>query len=343
MGAAASAIVGSSVDALLVAGVMTANAVAGGVQRLRAEAAAAELFAEQDQLARRVVVPAVATTRPPAGGGPHAERTATVNAKSLRPGDVIDLAAPEVVPADARLLVAEDLEVDESFLTGESLPVDKQVEPVAVADPDRASMLFEGSTIVAGHARAIVVATGVGHRRAAGDLGDRRRRVGGRGAGPAARVDQQGAPADAGRRRGGHRFGSAAPRRRCGKRSPTASPSRWPPCPEGLPLVATLAQLAAAQRLSARGVLVRTPRTVEALGRVDTVCFDKTGTLTENRLRVVRGVPHGTGTDAAFPDVTDPQSAPVLRAAARSSHAAPRRGRPCARHRRGNPHRGEFG
>ncbi|NEC50157.1 HAD-IC family P-type ATPase, partial [Actinospica acidiphila] len=58
--------------------------------------------------------------------------------------------------------------------------------------------------------------------------------------------------------------------------------------PEGLPLVATVAQMAAARRLSRRGVLVRTPRTLEALGRVDTMCFDKTGTLTENRLRLVR-------------------------------------------------------
>src|SRR5271166_810332 len=133
VGAAASAIVGSNVDALLVAGVMTVNAMTGGVQRLRAEAAAAELFAEQDQLVRRVVVPAVASTRRRLEAAQHATRTATVSAKSLRPGDVIDLAAPEVVPADARILVAEDLEVDESFLTGESLPVDKQVEPVAVA------------------------------------------------------------------------------------------------------------------------------------------------------------------------------------------------------------------
>ncbi len=62
--------------------------------------------------------------------------------------------------------------------------------------------------------------------------------------------------------------------------------------PEGLPLVATLSQLAAAQRLTARGVLVRAPRApIEALGRVDTICFDKTGTLTENRLRVVCAVP----------------------------------------------------
>src|SRR6202012_5634856 len=143
-------------------GVMAVNALTGGAQRLRADAAAAELFAEQDQLARRVVVPTVATARRRLEAARNAERTVTVSATALRPGDVIDLAAPDVVPADARLLVAEDLEVDESLLTGESLPVDKQVDPVAAADTERASMLFEGSTIVAGHARAIVVATGVG-------------------------------------------------------------------------------------------------------------------------------------------------------------------------------------
>jgi H+-transporting ATPase len=56
--------------------------------------------------------------------------------------------------------------------------------------------------------------------------------------------------------------------------------------PEGMPLVATLAQQAAARRLTRAGVLVRSPRSVEALGRIDVVCFDKTGTLSENRLRV---------------------------------------------------------
>ncbi|MGB3896282.1 MAG: cation-translocating P-type ATPase, partial [Mycolicibacter sinensis] len=160
VGAAASAIFGSNIDALLVAGVMAANALVGGTQRLRAEAAIAELFAEQDALARRVVLPPVATTQRRLDTARNGRRTVTLRAKSLRPGDVIDLAASDVVPADARLLTAEDLEVDESLLTGESLPVDKQVDPVAVGDPERASMLFEGSTIVAGHARAIVVATG---------------------------------------------------------------------------------------------------------------------------------------------------------------------------------------
>src|SRR5271156_1747373 len=148
VGAAASAIVGSNVDALLVGGVMGVNALTGGAQRLRADAAAAELFAEQDALARRVVVPTVATSKRRLEAARTTERTVTVAASSLRPGDVIDLAAPDVVPADARLLVAEDLEVDESLLTGESLPVDKQVDPVGATDTERASMLFEGSTIV---------------------------------------------------------------------------------------------------------------------------------------------------------------------------------------------------
>jgi cation-transporting ATPase I len=56
--------------------------------------------------------------------------------------------------------------------------------------------------------------------------------------------------------------------------------------PEGLPLVATLAQLAAARKLSAKSVLIRNPHSVEAFARLDVVCFDKTGTLSENRLQV---------------------------------------------------------
>jgi cation-transporting P-type ATPase I len=64
--------------------------------------------------------------------------------------------------------------------------------------------------------------------------------------------------------------------------------------PEGLPVVSTIAQLAAAQRLSTRNAIVRAPRTVEALGRVDVLCFDKTGTLTEGNV-VLHGVSTGRG------------------------------------------------
>ncbi|MDP7723347.1 cation-translocating P-type ATPase [Mycobacterium sp. TY814] len=318
VGAAASAIVGSNVDALLVAGVMAVNAITGGVQRLRAEAAAAELFAEQDQLVRRVVVPAVATTRRRLEAAQHATRTATVSAKKLRPGDVIDLAAPEVVPADARILVADDLEVDESFLTGESLPVDKQVDPVAVNDPERASMLFEGSTIVAGRARAIVVATGVGTaaQRAISAVADIETS-----AGVQARLRELTSKVLPLTLAGGATVTGLSLLRRTSLRQAVADgvAIAVAAVPEGLPLVATLSQLAAAQRLTTRGVLVRSPRAIEALGRVDTVCFDKTGTLTENRLRVVRSVPTGIGPDGPFPEADDPQAVAVLRAAARAS------------------------
>ncbi|BBX75745.1 cation-translocating P-type ATPase [Mycobacterium shinjukuense] len=318
VGAAASAIVGSNIDALLVAGVMTVNAVTGGVQRLRAEAAAAELFAEQDQLVRRVVVPAVATTRRRLEAARHATRTVTVSAKSLRAGDVIDLAAPEVVPADARLLVAEDLEVDESFLTGESLPVDKQEEPVAVNDPDRASMLFEGSTIVAGHARAIVVATGVGtaaHRAISAVAHVEAS------AGVQARLRELTGKVLPLTLAGGAAVTGLALARRASLRQAVADgvAIAVAAVPEGLPLVATLSQLAAAQRLTEHGVLVRSPRTIEALGRVDTICFDKTGTLTENRLRVVCAVPGGSAAGDPLPPASDPGSIAVLRAAARAS------------------------
>jgi cation-transporting ATPase I len=318
VGAAASAIVGSNVDALLVAGVMTVNAITGGAQRLRAEAAAAELFAEQDQTVRRVVVPAVASTRRRLEAAQHATRTATVSAKSLRVGDVIDLAAPEVVPADARLLVADDLEVDESFLTGESLPVDKQVEPVAVNDPDRASMLFEGSTIVAGHARAIVVATGVGTaaQRAISAVADVETS-----AGVQARLRELTSKVLPMTLAGGAAVTGLALLRRASLRQAVADgvAIAVAAVPEGLPLVATLSQLSAAQRLTARGALVRAPRTIEALGRVDTVCFDKTGTLTENRLRVVCSVPSSARPEDPFPDADDPRSVTVLRDAARAT------------------------
>jgi len=67
--------------------------------------------------------------------------------------------------------------------------------------------------------------------------------------------------------------------------------------PEGLPLVATVAQSAAARRLSQKGVLTRAPRVLEALGRVDVICFDKTGTLTQGQLAVTRLAGHDCDLD----------------------------------------------
>ncbi|MEV6613927.1 cation-translocating P-type ATPase [Streptomyces sp. NPDC051051] len=299
VGSAASAILGSVVDALLVLGALDLNALVGGFQRLRAERALSGLVAGQQQKAR------VADD----GTAAH-----VVDAAELAPGHVIDLKADDVVPADARLLWEDGLEVDESALTGESLPVDKAVDPTPKAPvAERRCMVFEGTTVVAGHAQALVV-----------DTGDRTEAA--RAVSLAARVP----PAAGVQARLQEITRKAMPLTLAGGAAVTGlallrgTPIRRAvsggvavavaAVPEGLPLVATVAQLAAARRLSGRGLLVRTPRTLEALGRMDTVCFDKTGTLTENRLRLVRVA----GPDGTVHPLDDPAAAAPLRAAARA-------------------------
>ncbi|MFE5814004.1 HAD-IC family P-type ATPase [Streptomyces sp. NPDC056479] len=301
VGSAAEAILGSVLDALLVVGALDLNALVGGVQRMRAERALSGLLAKQKQKAR--------VTTEDRSAQPH-----VVDAVKLGPGDLIELRADDVVPADARLVWAEGLEVDESALTGESLAAAKGTDPTPdAAVPDRESMVFEGTTVVAGQAHAVVVETGERTESArAVALASRKP--------PSAGVQ--------GRLR--ELTDKALPWTLAGGAGVTAlSLLRGTPIrravsggvavavaavPEGLPLVATVAQLAAARRLSRRGVLVRAPRTLEALGRMDTVCFDKTGTLTENRLRLVR-LTEADGT-VRTPDESEADS--TLRTAARA-------------------------
>ncbi|MFJ9661420.1 HAD-IC family P-type ATPase [Streptomyces griseoflavus] len=298
-GAVASALLGSLVDALLVLGAMDINAVAGGLQRLRAERALARLAARQRPKARRQ------------DGG---DRTVTVDAARLRPGDRISLGAGDVVPADARLVQQDGLEVDESSLTGESLPVTKSLDPAPGAPVhQRTCMVFEGTTVVAGRAEALVVDTG--DRTEAGRAVALAARTPPP-AGVQARLQELTRKAlpvtfTGGALVTGLSLLRGSPVRRAVSGGVAVAVAA---VPEGLPLVATVAQMAAARRLSRRGVLVRTPRTLEALGRVDTVCFDKTGTLTENRLRLVR-VATADGTVLA-PGAAD--AVPVVRLAARA-------------------------
>ncbi|MGV9758413.1 HAD-IC family P-type ATPase [Streptomyces tricolor] len=304
VGSAASAILGSVMDALLVVGALDLNALVGGVQRLRAERALSGLVAEQKQKARLVPPEPEA----PAGGA------RTVEAGRLRPGDVIQLQADDVVPADARLLWQEGLEVDESALTGESLPVEKQTDATPhAAVADRRCMVFEGTTVVAGEARAVVVDTGDSTEAArAVHLAARTPPAGG----VQARLQELTRKALPLTLAGGAAVTGLALLRGTPIREAVSGGVAVgvAAVPEGLPLVATVAQLAAARRLSRGGVLVRTPRTLEALGRMDTICFDKTGTLTENRLRLVRT----SDADGTVHAVDDSGSEGTVRAAARA-------------------------
>jgi cation-transporting ATPase I len=306
-GAAASAVIGSPTDALLVGGVLAANALVSGAQRLRADRALEALLIGQRVTARRLPSPA----------DPGASQQ--VPADRLVPGDVIELRPGDVVPADGRVLAESGLEVDEASLTGESVAVPKQQRATPGAElADRACMVYEGTTVLAGTGRAVVVAVG-----ATTEAG-RALRLAGRSAGPVgmqARLEEltrRGLPITL---LGGAAVTGLGMLRGQSIRSAIASgvSVAVAAVPEGLPLVATVAQLSAARRLSEHGVLVRSARTVEALGRVDTVCFDKTGTLTEGRLRLVRVA----GLDDDWPLDARPAGRIVRAAALACPHPGP--------------------
>ncbi len=302
-GAGLSAAVGSAVDASLVGGVVGLSALLGAGQRIRTERSLATL------LSRSAVTARVR----------RGDAEQVVTAAELVPGDIITVEPGDAIPADCRLIEQVGLETDESSLTGESLPVAKTTGAVVAASvADRRSMLYEGTTVAAGRGLAVVVATGadteVGRGMALADgtppnsgvearLTSLTKKIIPLAAGSAVSV------AAAGLLRGVPLAESAA----------TAANLAVASVPEGLPFLASAAQLAAARRLAEHGALVRNPRTIEALGRVDVLCFDKTGTLTEGRLRLA-GV--GDGRHYAPADHLDRLLRPVLTAALRATPAA---------------------
>jgi len=262
-GAAVSAAVGSVLDAAMVGGVTVLNALIGGTVRYQAETAVRSL----DRGSQQEV-----TVR-------HGKRYEPLPAGSLVPGDVIVLSAGDSVPADCRLIEAVNLEVDESSLTGESLPVAKSATPsFSSLVSERTSMLYAETSVVAGRATAVVVAVGDDTEAAAGDF-------------------TQAAPVAVGAEARLRKLttlsvplaalsGAAVVGSGLLRGQPLQEPLAGAvnlavaAVPEGLPVVTTMSQLAAARRLSRRGALVRNPRALEALARADVLCTDKTGTLT---------------------------------------------------------------
>jgi cation-transporting ATPase I len=271
-GAGVSAVVGSITDAALIGTVLGVNALMSGVQRVGADRALRQLV---DLSAVRVRL-----RRPE-----QEQAEVRAAADELVPGDVIMLGAGDAVPADARLLVAKGLEVDESSLTGESQLVTKSARPsISKSVADRTSMLYEGTVIAAGDATAVVVATGdrteIG--RTAKLAGERRP------GGVESRLQSLTAitlPVALGAGAGLFLSDLMRGRPMAAALGPAVSLA-VAAVPEGLPFVATAAELATARRISRRGALVRNPSTIEALGRIDILCFDKTGTLTKGRLRL---------------------------------------------------------
>jgi cation-transporting ATPase I len=298
--------VGSVTDAALVAGVAGANATLGAVQRLHVEQAVQALEHDNRQ---HVWVRRDGEVR-------------VIGAAELVCGDVVLLDADRLVPADCRIVKATALEVDESALTGESLPVAKGEEPVLAASPaDRSSMLYAGTAIAAGTCEALVVAVGADTEAAAAGVGqsnstggvEARLRDLTRVSLPVSLIGGAGV-AFSGLLRGLPPAAAAQ----------TGVGLAVAAVPEGLPALATVAQLASARRLGHQGALVRNARAVEALGRVQVLCTDKTGTMTQGRieLALVSDGEHAVPLDEAGPR----QAAIVSAAVAASPRERP--GRP---------------
>ena len=275
-GAAASAAVGSPVDGGIIAAVSLLNTLVGGIQRFSAERSIVALSEVSNSWV--TVLSEGTVTR---------ERS-----DRLVEGDVIVLQAGDAVPGDARVLEAIALDVDESSLTGESDTVVKDPSPTySEALAERTSMIYEGTTIAAGNARAVVVTVGDATvaKAALAELAADTPAVG-----VEARLEElTSLTLPVAGAAGAAVLGLGLLRGRALSESVgSAVALAVAAVPEGLPVLATMAQLASARRLSRREALVRNPRAIEALGRVRVLCTDKTGTLTEGRIRL-RGVSDG--------------------------------------------------
>jgi calcium-translocating P-type ATPase len=265
-GAGLSLAMGATADVAIIGAVIFANAAVGAWQERQAGRAA-----------RALERMGAASARVLRDGNVH-----EVSAEEVVRGDVMLLGAGDRVVADARLLEADSLEADEAALTGESLPVVKEPD----AERPESRIVLEGSDVTVGSAQAVVVAVGertrLGATAAALAVEDTRESPLGE---RLDRLFRQGMPAVIG---GGVLVAVAGiawggpPLAQLAVGASVAVAA----VPEGLPLLAGVAEAAVARRLAGRSALVRRLSSSESLGRVDIVCADKTGTLTRGELAV---------------------------------------------------------
>ncbi len=211
-----------------------------------------------------------------------------VRAEELVPGDIVLLEGGDVVTADLRLIKASRVQVDESALTGESLPVAKQIEPVDRSAPlaERASMLFKGTSVTRGSGEGVVVATGM-----ATELGRISSLV--------QEASEESTPLERNLDRLGRNLiwvtvviavFVASSGILTGKdvflMIETAIALAIAAIPEGLSIVATIALARGMWRMARRNALINRLAAVETLGSTTVIFTDKTGTLTKNLLTV---------------------------------------------------------
>ena len=265
---------GERAESLAILAALAVNAAIGFVSEWRARVSLAHL--------RAMVVPHTLVRRE--------GRVRHVASEVVVPGDLVVLEAGAHVPADARLARGARLRMAEAALTGESAPVDKDVTAVTVDTPlaERATMVYLGSTVVAGSGLAVVTATGLGTEL--GRIGQLVA-LGGERATPLERQVET-----LGRRLLGLVLATCGivaltgilHGEPLGLMLETAISLAVAAIPEGLPGVTTVALAMGLWRLAHAGALVRRLPAVETLGSTTVICSDKTGTMTENQMTVVR-------------------------------------------------------
>lgn len=273
--AAASFFLGEKADAVTIIAIVILNAILGFIQEYRAEkslAALKELTAPLAHLLRDW-------------------KLQRVPAEEVVPGDILILESGDRAAADARIIEAIELEVNEATLTGESLAVPKFKSIIPDNHPplgDQHNMVFAGTTITSGRGKAVVVATGM--KTEIGKIADLIDQAPDEATPLQRRLEQLGryliliclaicaAVGTMGFLRG------EAPR----VMFLAAVSLAVAAIPEGLPAIVTIALAIGVQKMIQRRAIIRKLPAVETLGCATVICSDKTGTLTQNKLAVTR-------------------------------------------------------
>jgi P-type Ca2+ transporter type 2C len=218
-----------------------------------------------------------------------------VPAQNLVPGDIVLFEGGDVVTADVRLLAASRVQVNESLLTGESVPVEKSVDvlPVETVIAERDNMLFKGTAVTKGSAEGVVATTGM--RTELGRITALVQKAPNKKTPLEERIDALG------KVMGWLCIALVAIIGILGFLSgkeatdviKTAIALAVATVPEGLPIVATLALARGVLRMARRNALVEQLSAVETLGSTSLILTDKTGTLTENKMKVTDAVVPG--------------------------------------------------
>lgn len=273
--AAVSGVMGEAADTVAIVVIVILNAAIGAAQEYRAEKAMEAL--------RDMAAPDAAVIR-------EGVRL-SIPASEVVPGDLVLVEAGMVVPADLRLVESASLRMDESALTGESVPVDKSVDAAGDAGlplGDRLDMAFRGARVAAGRGAGLTVATGMATElgRISGLIKHARD----------TQTPLQKRLAAFGRKLSLAILAICAVVFAAGllRGEPvvlmflTAVSLAVAAIPEALPAVVTVSLAIGAKRLVGENALIRNLPAVETLGSVTYICTDKTGTLTKNRMAVSR-------------------------------------------------------